>query len=170
MTLKGLKKRYYLWRINRLRPFKHTHLKSKLFNKIPGCSIGKNSTIVGPIYLNGTSLTIGDDCFIGHDLKCEGNGSIQIGNRCDIAPNVTFLTGSHEIGNKERRAGFGKTLKIIIADSCWIGANTIILGKEDGLVVNESSVVGCASNVLNNVESSTLVAGNPARLIKKLED
>lgn len=169
MGFKGFKKRFNLWFINKLRPFKHTKLKARLFNRIPGCHIGKSSTIVGPIFITGCSVTIGDNVHIGHDFRCEGNGFVDIGNNCDVAPNVTFLTGSHDIGDMHRRAGKGKTLKIRVLDGCWIGANSVILGKEETLSIGPSSVIGCASNVIRDVDSNVLVAGNPTKVIRKIE-
>lgn len=168
MTLNGFKKRFYLWRINRMRPFKHSKLKAKLFNRIPGCSIGNNSIIVGPIHLTGCTLKIGDNVHVGHDLRCEGNGFIEIGNNCDIAPNVTLLTGSHEIGDSTRRAGKGKTLSINIKDGCWIGANSVVLGITDTLTIGPSSIVGCMSNVIKPVKENVMVGGNPAKIIKEI--
>ena len=164
----SIRRRFNIWLINKLRPFKHNKLKSKLFNRIPGCSIGKNSILVGPIFINGCNVNIGSNVHIGHDFKCEGNGQIAIGDCCDVGPNVTLLTGSHEIGNKNRRAGRGQTLSITIFEGCWIGANSIILGKVNSLFIGPSSVVGCASNVVKNVERDSVVAGNPATIIKKV--
>ena len=166
----SIRKRFNLWLINKMRPFKYTKLKIKLFNKIPGCHIGNNSVIVGPIYLTGCTLIIGDNTYIGHDLKCEGNGKIEIGSNCDVAPNVTFLTGTHQIGDNSRRGGKGRTLGIKIFDGCWIGANSVILGKEkEGLLIGPSSVVGCMSNVINNIEPNVVVGGNPAKIIKRID-
>ena len=166
----AFRRRLNLWLINKIRPLKHARFKAWLFNRIPGCRIGNNSIIVGPIHLTGCSVIIGDNTFIGHDLKCEGNGNIEIGNNCDIAPNVVLLTGSHEIGDKSRRAGLGKTLSIKICDGSWIGANSVILGKENsGLFIGPSSVVGCMSNVIKSVKPNCLVAGNPSAIIKELK-
>lgn len=169
MSLNGFKKRFFLWIINKLRPFKYSKFKSKLFNKIPGCHIGKNSIIVGPIFITGCSVIIGDNVHIGHDFRCEGNGYVKIENNCDIAPNVIFLTGSHNIGDFNRRAGTGKTLSIQVFSGCWIGANSVILGKEDILHIGPSSIVACMSNVIKNVDSNVIVAGNPSKVIKHIK-
>ena len=167
--MKGFYKRFLLWFINHLQPFKWNKLKAFLFNRIPGCSIGKNSIIVGPLFLNGCTLNIGDNSHIGRNLSCEGNGKIFIGNNCDLGPNITMLTGSHIIGGSDRRAGEGQTLSINIEDGCWLGANSVFLGKKETLKVGPSSVVGCASNVVGHVKQNVLVAGNPAKIIKTLD-
>ena len=67
------------------------------------------------------------------------------------------------------RGGKGKTLQIRIFDGCWVGANSVFLGKVNhGLEVGPSSVIGCMSNVIKNVEPNVIVAGNPAKIIKRI--
>lgn len=59
-----------------------------------GYRIGKGSKVVGPIECLG-QFECGENCWIGKNLKINGNGTVKIGNNCDIAPEVTFQTGGH---------------------------------------------------------------------------
>ena len=140
-------------------------LKASLLRFI-GVNVGVSTKIVGPITMGGCHLSIGDNCWIGANFTIHGNGSISIGSNCDVAPDVTFLTGSHEIGGSLRRAGLGKSTKIVVGNGCWLGANSTFLGD---LVVNNSSIIGACSFVNKEVEKNCLYAGNPARKIKELE-
>ena len=138
--------------------------KRRLLNSI-GHSIGKGTKIVGPVECY-TKLVIGEDCWIGKNLRVNGNGTIEIGNRCDIAPEVTFQTGGHEIGSAERRAGNGKTFHQRVGDGCWIGGRSTIIG--DTTIGSGSIIAGCAC-VVKEVPENTLVGGVPAKAIRRLK-
>lgn len=142
-------------------------IKRKLLNSVgPKIKIGENSKVVGPICILG-SLKVGKDCWIGRCLTVNGNGSVIIGDNCDIAPEVTFLTGGHEIGDADRRAGKGEKYTIEVGRSTWIGARSTI-GRN--IKIGESSVVAACACVMKDVEENSLVGGVPARLIRKLEN
>jgi len=131
-----------------------------------GISIGEGTKVVGPIECTGT-LVIGRDCWVGKNLKVNGNGLVVIGDRCDIAPEVTFQTGGHEIGDPYRRAGKGITAAQRVGDGVWIGGRSTIVGN---VTIGDSSVVAACACVVKNVESNTLVGGVPAKLIRRLDD
>lgn len=137
--------------------------KRKMLNSI-GHSIGKGTKVVGPIECY-SKLEIGQDCWIGKNLKVNGNGTVKIGNRCDIAPEVTFQTGGHEIGSRERRAGNGLICNQVVGNGVWIGGRSTIIG--DVTISDGSVVAGCAC-VVKDVEENTLVGGVPAKPIRKL--
>ena len=130
-----------------------------------GFDIGEGTKVVGPIDCTGT-LKVGKNCWIGKNLSIHGNGSVVIGDNCDIAPDVTFLTGGHAIGSAERRAGQGETYRITVGNGTWIGARTTILGKT---AVGNSCVVAACACVHKDVLSHSLVGGVPAKEIRKLD-
>ena len=84
---------------------------------------------------------------------------VVVGSRCDIGPGVMFITGSHEAGTAQRRAGAGTARAISVGDGCWIGAGTQILG---GVVVGDGAVIAAGAVVTRDVSPHTLVAGVPA--------
>ena len=139
--------------------------KRKLLNSA-GFQLGEGTKVVGPIFCTG-KLTTGKDCWLGRDLKVQGNGTVTIGNNCDIAPEVTFLTGGHEIGNASRRAGIGEIYRIRVEDGCWIGARST-LGRT--ITVGKGSVIAACACVMKDVADNTLAGGVPARCIRKLDD
>lgn len=139
-------------------------LKRRLLNTI-GYEIGAGTKIVGPIFSSGV-LKVGKDCWIGKNLTVNGNGTVRIGDRCDIAPEVTFLTGGHKVGNASRRAGEGEEYSIEIGDGTWIGARAT-LGKT--LNIGAGCVVAACACVMQDVPDNTMVGGVPAKTIKELE-
>lgn len=139
--------------------------KRKLLNSI-GHSVGEGTKIVGPIETY-SKLTIGKYCWIGKNLKINGNGSVVIGDRCDIAPEVTFQTGGHEIGSRERRAGDGLICNQSVGNGVWIGGRSTIIG--DVTISDGSVVAGCAC-VVKDVPPNVLVGGVPAKIIRSLNE
>ena len=140
-------------------------IKRTLLNQA-GYQIGEGTKIVGPIFNTGT-LCIGRDCWIGRDLTIHGNGMVTIGDCCDIAPGVTFLTGGHQIGTQGRRAGVGETYSIHVGSGTWIGARATILGN---ITLGDGCVVASMACVNRNIPADTIVGGVPAKIIRSLEN
>ena len=130
-----------------------------------GFSIGEGTRIVGPMDVDG-KLIIGENVFIGKNFSVYGNGTVEIGSNCDIAPSVTFLTGTHEIGDENRRAGNGKTMSTTVGEGTWIGARSLIL---PGLVIGKACVISAGAVVTKDVPDNVLVAGIPAQIKKRLD-
>lgn len=130
-----------------------------------GYHIGSNTKIVGPIFCTG-SLTIGRDCWIGTNLTVCGNGTVILGDRIDVGPYVTFVTGTHKIGTSERRAGEGYNCVQSIGDGCWIGAKSIFVNN---ISIGTSCVVAASACVCKTIPPNLLIGGIPAKIIKSLE-
>jgi acetyltransferase-like isoleucine patch superfamily enzyme len=87
-----------------------------------------------------------------------------IGKGTYIAPNVGIFTENHDLKDPEKRAG-GKD--VIIGQKCWIGYNSVIL---PGVELGDHTVVGAGSIVTRSFpEGYCVIAGNPAKLIKKID-
>jgi maltose O-acetyltransferase len=157
-----------------IRNFINTFLKGPRFFKLKriffnliGITVGVNAKIVAPLHINSEAkLEIGEECWIGRDFTIDGNGEVYIGNNCDLAPEVIISTGSHTIGNKDRRAGDGINHTTKIGDSTWIGTRCTII---EGSSVGNSCVLGSCTLVNKDIEENMLVGGVPARLIRHLD-
>lgn len=165
MTLKGMKKRIGLFLTNHLFAGTRCFEIKRHLLKFAGFRIGERTKIVGPVFITG-NLTVGEDCWIGCDLKVHGNGHVVIGKNCDLAPDISFLTGSHKIGSHERRAGEGFNSDITVGDGCWIGAGAGIM---PGVQIGDGCIVAAHACVTENVPNDTLTGGVPSRVIRKLE-
>jgi acetyltransferase-like isoleucine patch superfamily enzyme len=83
-----------------------------------------------------------------------------------IGPNVSIITTGHPLEPSRRRAAtIGKP--IVIERNVWIAAGATIIG---GVTVGENSVVAAGSVVTKHVPPTTLVGGNPARVIRSIGD
>lgn len=134
--------------------------------RLRGFDIGTNVRVVSSVKIKLRSLSIGDNSFIGHEtLIIGGNAFVQIGRNVDIAPRCLIITGTHKIGGTVHRAGEGESCDIIIGDGTWIGAHSTILG---GVHIGRGCVIGAGSLVREDVEDNSLVAGVPAKFIRKL--
>lgn len=90
-------------------------------------------------------------------------GGITIEDDVLIAANVQLISNNHDLENR-----MIITCKPVhICHRAWIGAGATIL---PGVTVGENSVVGAGSVVTKDVPADTIVAGNPARIIKKIEN
>ena len=135
--------------------------KNRLLRSI-GYEIGEGTKIVGQITNTG-KLVIGKNCWIGTNITVHGNGCVKIGDNCDIAPDVTFLTGGHKIGGAERRAGTGETYSITVGSGTWIGARTTVLGNTN---IGSGCVIAACACVNKSIADNTLAGGVPARKIR----
>jgi maltose O-acetyltransferase len=105
----------------------------------------------------------GENCWIGTGLTIHGNGTVTMGSCCDIGPDVTFLTGSHELGDANRRAGKGKTFDVTIGNGVWVGARSTVMAD-----VGDGSAVAACACVSKTVGENLLVGGVPAKIIREL--
>lgn len=150
--------------------------------------IGDNAIVSGHFVIENSNggIRIGNDSFIGGGMFVSARG-IEIGNDVMISWGCTVMDNdAHSLLWQERKNDVrdwkrgldeghtGKyknwssvsTAKIIIHDKAWIGFNCVIL---KGVTIGEGAVVAAGSVVTSDVAPFTLVGGNPARLIKKIE-
>lgn len=116
-------------------------------------------------YRVGRSVYVGEELHITDELDTRTR-SLEIGDRAAIAQRVTIVLSSHP--NRSRlRADFGAVNGTVrICADAWVGAGAIILPD---VTVGEQAVVAAGSVVTRDVEPRTVVAGNPARLLRRLD-
>lgn len=120
--------------------------------------------------LGGGEISIGAATWVGFDvlMSVPAPARLDIGANCDIAPRVQFVCGSHTIGNARRRAATGSSENIIIGAGTWIGSGAIILG---GAEVGYGCIIAAGAIVRKGYyHSNSLIAGNPAKVIKGYAD
>lgn len=85
-----------------------------------------------------------------------------------VGPNVSFFSATHPLDPVVRKGTQGPELgkEIHIGDDCWIGGNAIIL---PGVTLGRGVVVGAGSVVTKSVPAFTVVAGNPAKVLRKID-
>lgn len=143
--------------------------------------IGDNCEIYGILSANGDGkITIGNFTTIRHQSVIGCINSIDIGDYCIISNNVhIYDNNNHPIDPKKRRemckSGFNSekwdwkysdNKPIAIKDNVWIGERATIL---KGVTIGEGAIIASNSVVTKNVPSFTIVAGNPAKIVKVLD-
>lgn len=99
---------------------------------------------------------------IGNYYQCF-KGSISIGKGSYIAMNVGIVTANHNVYDLDTHED-GKD--VILGKQCWIGMNTVIL---PGVILGDNTIVGAGSVVTKSFpEGNCIIAGNPAKIIRKL--
>jgi acetyltransferase-like isoleucine patch superfamily enzyme len=159
---------------------------AKVYNSqsdVTKINIGKETRILGQllIFKFGGNILIGDNCYVGNNVKIWSAESIIIGNNVLISHNVSIIdTNSHEIDFIERSERYKDliingpwqskgsviTSPIIIKDHAWISFNAIIL---KGVTIGKGAIVAAGAVVTKDVPDFTVVAGNPAKIVKYLE-
>ncbi len=144
-------------------------------------AIGNTSIMKSNVVFEKThaSLLIGDRCFIGKGLISIAE-SLVIGNDVMISWGVTVTDhNSHSLKFSERQCDVlnwrkgekdWSTVKIrnvVIEDKAWIGFNAILL---KGIKIGEGAIVAAGSVVSKDVPAYTIVAGNPATIVRELAD
>jgi acetyltransferase-like isoleucine patch superfamily enzyme len=125
-----------------------------------------------------TSVKIGDDVYfsvgiIVVDDYQSGEVLLEIGNRAALSPGIIFI--AHSAPRKASRLrnipyvrdNLIKRAKIVVEDDAWIGARAVIL---PGVRIGQGAIVGSGSVVTTDVPPFTIVAGAPARVIRKLNE
>ena len=120
--------------------------------------------------LRGAGYRVGHDVFIGEGLiiidEPEDWGMVRIGHRAAISPRVTLVVSSRP--NWSRILPYVPTAHapVTIANDAWLGTGVVVL---PGVTVGEGAVVGANSVVTRDVPPFTIVAGAPARFIRRVE-
>lgn len=111
----------------------------------------------------GATLELGDKSFINNCAKIDCYNHIIIGNNCYISDQVSIQDCDiHKVIENGKEKINSKP--IIIEDKVWIGKNTLIL---KGVKLGSGSIIAAGSVVTKDVESKSMVAGNPARVVKR---
>ncbi len=126
---------------------------------------GKNCIIKEGFMCNfGFNITVGNNCYFNYGVKILDSYKVEIGNNVFIAPNAIISPVTHPLNAEERRRL--QISKVVIEDDVWIGANAVIL---PGVTLGRGSVVGAGAVVKQDVEAYAVVAGMPAKEIKKVK-
>lgn len=133
--------------------------------KMGGIKVGAGVNICAHCFVGGKNLEIGNGTFINYNVWLNTAGGIKIGNNCNIAMNVSFITSTHEIGNKDRRAGKSLAQPIKVGNGCWIGANSVIL---PGVRIGDGVVIAAGAVVNADCDNNSIYAGVPAKKLRAL--
>lgn len=159
-------------------------------------SVGKGFSFINPWHVEvfGSPVTLGDyvtviasaDKKVRFSIWAEkkGEGRIHIGDYALILPGVRISSASEIIVGSSSmiashtyitdgdwhgiydRVSMGKTAPVVLGDNVWIGDSVIIC---KGVTIGNNSIVGAGAVVVNSVPPDVIAAGNPARVVKRLD-
>jgi len=136
------------------------------FVNLYGCEIGEN-TKIGTFVEIQKGARVGSNCKIqSHTFICEG---VTIEDDCFIGHNVTFINdlyprATKEDGKLETEADW-VCVPTLVKRGASIGSSATLLC---GITIGENAIVGAGSLVSKDVPPNTIVAGNPARVLKRI--
>ena len=136
------------------------------FVNLYGCEIGDN-TKIGTFVEVQKNAAIGRNCKISsHTFVCEG---VHIEDDVFIGHNVTFINDlyprSTTMGGKMQTEEDWKVVPTLVKKGASIGSSATILA---GVTIGEYAMVGAGAVVTKNVPDRTIVAGNPAKVLRSL--
>ena len=106
-------------------------------------------------------LTMGDHACLSEGVDCYSVDRIEIGEQAVVSQDAFLCCASHDITSPTMELIYKP---IVIGSQAWVASRAFIA---PGVTVGEGAVVGACSVVVNDVEPWTVVAGNPARALKK---
>jgi len=136
------------------------------FVNLYGCEIGDRSKI-GPFVEIQKGAKVGKNCKISsHTFICEG---VTIENNVFIGHNVTFINDVYpraitEDGRLQTDDDW-VCVPTVVKQGASVGSSATLLC---GITIGENAVVGAGSVVTKDVPANTIVAGNPARILRKI--
>ena len=159
------KARQLLKELNQTLPGDSNHTNNvvnKLFKQV-----GKDFGIEPPFFCDyGYNISIGDQVFINFNCVILDINAVNIGDRSMLGPGVHIYAATHQIDAKTRGSmlEFGKP--VTIGEDVWIGGGAIIC---PGVNIGDRSIIAAGAVVTKDVPNDVIVGGNPARVIKNID-
>ena len=115
-----------------------------------------------------SGIRIGRDCLIGEYSVIRGQGGVSIGDRVYTSPFSQIIAVNHVFDDPSKsfvEQGI-RAQGIVIEDDVWLGSGAIVT---DGVHIGKGSVIAAGAVVTDDIEPHTVVAGVPAKVIRKIE-
>lgn len=161
---------------HRARQIGHCHIAWSA--KVTGwaeCSFGVNSVIGARTWINindrrgKPAVEIGENAFIGQDNFLTSGSLIRIGPYCLTASHCSFIGSTHIVENPMlpyATSGTSNDACIDIGANCFFGFGAMVLGN---VCIGHGSIIGAGAVVRHDVPPFSLVAGNPAKVVKHFD-
>lgn len=150
--------------------------KQRALEKLIPSAKEKGLAVFAPFYCEyGVNIHVGKGCFVNYNCVFLDVAPITLGNDVWIGANVTLAAPNHPFIAEERLPAdypdgnhdLEYASPITIKDRCWICSGATICG---GVTIGENSVVAAGAVVNRDVPPDSIVAGVPARVIRKIDE
>jgi acetyltransferase-like isoleucine patch superfamily enzyme len=137
-----------------------------------GQLVGINWAVPWPVHPSTTvrapeRVRLGKDTFPGDSPNCyiQAINGIEVGDRTNLGPGVGLISANHDPADNKRWIA---APPIRLGADCWLGMNAIVL---PGVELGPRTIVGAGAVVTRSFpEGHCVIAGNPARVIRRLSD
>ena len=154
--------------------YEEQEIRDSILKRMLG-TCGEDVTIQTPFKVTyGTHVHIGNHVFINYQADFLDGGDIYIGNKVMMGPEVKIFSGNHSLIPEQRMKIengklqlISKAQPVIIEDEVWICGNVTIC---PGVKIGKRATIAAGAVVTKDVPSGYLVGGNPAKIIKKIEE
>jgi len=129
--------------------------------------IGAHAVLEALVPERGVSLRIGDAAYIGHFTRITAVGEVVIGEEAMLADRVYVSDTNHvyeDVSQPIKRQGLRDGRRVEIGRGAWVGIGAVIVGN---VRIGEGAVVGANAVVTQDVPDLTVVAGNPAQVVRR---
>ncbi|MDY2829576.1 MAG: sugar O-acetyltransferase [Sodaliphilus sp.] len=115
----------------------------------------------------GINIHVGDGFLTNYNVTILDMATVTIGNNVWLGPNVGIYAVAHPMEAAGRVQKLGIAKPITIGDNVWIGGNSVVLM---GVTIGNNVVIGAGSVVTKDIPDNAVVVGNPARVIKYIDN
>lgn len=128
---------------------------------------GEGLWLQPPFYCDyGYNIIVGEKVFFNFNCVVLDVMPVTIGSRTLFGPNVQIYTATHPMDHKERASGVEYAKPITIGEDVWVGGSVVIC---PGITIGDRCVIGAGSVVTKDIPAGVFVAGNPCKVIRKLD-
>ena len=162
--IRRIRKKYVSYCLNKKEtsPSKRAELYSEFFDKMgDGCTV-KSGVIIKEAY----NIQLGHNVSIQYNCFISGYGGLTIGNDVSIGNDTKIFTSEHPYDGEIFKKSTLRKCPVEIGNNVIFGSSVIVLG---GVKVGNNVMIGAGSVVTKDVPDNSVFAGNPAKLIKKID-
>jgi maltose O-acetyltransferase len=120
-----------------------------------------------PFYCDyGSNIVLGERVFFNFNCVVLDVTCVKIGSRALFGPNVQIYTATHPTNHRERASGREFAKPITMGEDVWVGGSAIVC---PGVNIGDRTIIGAGSVVTRDIPSDVFAAGNPCKVIRKMQ-
>lgn len=148
-------------------PVTEDEMRDKVLRQLFG-SAGKDLSIKPGFMCDlGINIHVGDGFLTNYDVTILDMAPVTIGDNVWLGPNVGLYAVAHPMEAAGRQSMLGIAKPITIGNSVWIGGNSVVVM---GVTIGNNVVIGAGSVVTHDIPDNAVAVGNPARVIKFIDN